>query len=247
MLRLVSLTIALVLLSMTLSHGSTLVRGENRTCHDFADLDYALDHPSSDYFRGWTSSDFDAAQSWVSSCAAAPPSVADAERLRLLNERRRSLEASGILSANDRAIQAMLETQQREQQEEAATQAKQAQAQAAAQAEGERKQRALEAEREAKQATYQNCIHSAPYQRYLAANYVFEALQRQSRAQAILDHEKRVEDISGTVDLSAKHDAAESLVSAQEEVGRWWAVYRQYGGEASAPRSLPPLVDPCSN
>src|SRR6266704_2400151 len=88
-------------LAQPAAHSATLVRGENRTCRDFADIDYALDHPGSQYFKGWTSEDFDAAETWVASCVGSPATAQDKQRQALLAESRRSFEARGDVKAND--------------------------------------------------------------------------------------------------------------------------------------------------
>jgi len=43
--------VCVLFLQLSATHGSTLLRGENRTCRDYADLDYGLTHPSSLYTK----------------------------------------------------------------------------------------------------------------------------------------------------------------------------------------------------
>lgn len=207
------------------AHASTLVCGENRTCRDYADLDYALDHPNSLYFKGWTTTDFDAAQSWVESCAASPPSRQDQERQSLLLQRRASLESRGEIQRNTEAIQSMRDNELRDQQsqeaelraQEAARQAEEAKAKRQAQLSIESRR---QAERIAKQAAYDECLRTQAYQRYVAGTHAVNALDRAVQAQQSLEHEKQVEDVSETTDLYAKHFAGESLVTSQEDVLR---------------------------
>lgn len=244
--------------------GATLLRGEIRTCRDYADLDYALDHPNSDYFKGWTTNDFDAAQAWISSCSASPPTARDDRRESLLAERRAALEARGEIQRNDESIKKMHETELREQQEkEAALKAEEtrrnaeeakehaAEAQRLANAEAkEAERRAAEskalADRQAKQAAHNDCLYSYAYRRYEAQANIIDALDRASEAQRALDHEKRVEEASETTNLLAKRYAGESLVAAQDDLNRWWAVYQQYGGDAKSPQSVSRLTEnPC--
>jgi hypothetical protein len=228
------------LIQLSTAHGSTLVRGENRTCRDFADLDYALDHPSSAYFKGWTSKDFDAAQEWVASCFASPPSHGDTERQSLLVQRRAALEARGEIQRNDEIINNMREAELREQRTKEAELASQ---EAARRAEEEK---AL-ADRKARQAARDECLSSNSYQRYLAETHILEALGRESAAQGALARERRVEEVSDTTNLYTKHNAGESLVAAQDDLQKWWAAYRRYGGEAKTPESISLSVrNPCN-
>jgi hypothetical protein len=236
---------------------ATSLRGEIRTCRDYADLDYALDHPNSSYFKGWTSKDFDAAQTWVSSCFASPPTKEDLTRQSLLAERRSALESRGEIHGNDEVIRQMQERELREQTERdaqikaaeaarAAEEAKEHAEEAREIADREAKQavlRAVEAkelaDRKAKQATHDECLRSSPYQRYAAQAHILDALDRESKAQQALDHEKRVEEASDTSNLYAKRIAGESLVTAQDDLSKWWTVYQQYGGDAKTPQSVP--------
>lgn len=209
-------------------HAATMVRGENRSCRDFADLDFALDHPTSDYFKGWTANDFDAAQAWITACTEATPSARDQTRQSLLAQRREALTATGETARNE--------------QSQAATRATTIQNQEADEA-------AVRAAVKAQQAIarrYAECARSPAHQRYVAQTRVLEALDREFAAQQALDHEKRVETLSGVTNLSAQRSAAESLVSAQDEEHRWWATYRQNGGNASNPQALAQsALDPC--
>jgi hypothetical protein len=226
--------------------GSTLLRGENRTCRDYADLDKALDHPNTAYFRGWTSADFDAAQMWVTSCFASPPTKQDVERQSLLAQRRNAMSASGEIQRNDEALRIMEETRDRDQREREAQQ----QAEEAAQVASEAAQRAEEAKaiagQKARQAAHDACMRSSPYQMYLAEAHIVEALDRESAAQQALEHERRVEEVSGTTNLYAKRLAGESLVGAQDEVTKWWGVYQRNGGDAKTAQTVSrSTADPC--
>jgi hypothetical protein len=247
------------------------VHGELRVCRDFADLDYALDHPGSQYFKGWTSEDLDAAETWVASCVGSPATVQDKQRQSLLTERRRIFEARGDAKANDDALKALngRELREQEEREQARVVAEKVRAEAErARLEVERDQelarraektRALaqlqasqalaaqqSADRAARQADYERCLRSAGYHRYLASSNVMEALSRQSEAQQALAHEKRVEEVSETTNLYAKHRAGEALVSAQDAVTKWFAEYRQYGGDANGPSSVLLTANPCN-
>ena len=235
--RLDILCLSLLLAGMWVTpvYSSTLLRGQNRTCRDFADLDFALDHPTSSYFDGWGSEDFDAAEKWVSSCIANPPTHADQERQALLAQRRHDLEVRGDTQRNDRRARQSRDQDLRDQQEQEEQQAQ---------------QRAREAQQQAqvaaKRSQYDQCVRSRAYQRFRAELRVLQALDRETEAQSRLDREKRVEDVSGTTDLYTKRAAGEALVDAQDELERWWGVYRQYGGEAPTPKSLRRSPeDPC--
>jgi hypothetical protein len=253
------------LMQLSIAPAATALRGEIRTCRDYADLDYALDHPNSSYFKGWTSKDFDAAETWVSSCFASPPTKEDLTRQSLLAQRRAALEGRGEIQGNEDLIRQMQERElqdQREQEaqvkaaaaeraaEEAKERAEEAKVLAAQRAEQAR-QHAAEAkelaDRKAKQAAHDECLRSSAYQRYAAQVHILNSLDQESRAQQALDHEKRVEDASGTINLYAKRIAGESLVSAQDDLNKWWAEYQRYGGDAKSPASVPRSSgDPCN-
>jgi hypothetical protein len=227
------------------AHSATMVRGENRTCRDFADLDFALDRPSSDYFKGWTGKDFDDAEAWVTACTGVPPSTPDQTRQSLLSQRRRVLAGTGETARNE-------------------------QAQAAAREETAAVGTALEAELKAQAArdaanntaadrtmgampgfatidSAARCEHTDAGQRFIAQMRVMEALDREAAAQDALDHEKRVEALSGVTNLAAQRNAAESLVAAQDEEHKWWRVYLVNGGSATNPQMLTRLRgDPCA-
>jgi len=251
-------------LAQPAAHSATLVRGENRTCRDFADIDYALGHPGSQYFKGWTSEDLDAAETWVASCVASPETAQDKQRQSLLAERRRILEARGDVKANDEALRALHARERREQEEreQARVAAEQARAEAdraeevARRAEERRELAQLKARealaaqqsanRATRQAAHEECLRSAGYHRYVAGSKLIEALARQSEGQQALAHEKRVEEVSETTNLYSKRRAGEALVSAQDAVTEWFAEYRGHGGEASNPSSVSPTTNPCN-
>jgi hypothetical protein len=201
------------------------------------DLDFALDHPSSRYFEGWTHTDFDRAQKWASSCAAAPPTSADQDRQSLLAQRRQTLEAYGELRRNDQRAKEQHEQDLRDQHEQEAHDA-------AENAAAEQQQAQFAASR----ARYEECLRSRAYQRFQAERRVIEALNRQTAAQSRLDREKRLEQVSGTTDLDAKRYSGEALVNAQDELQRWWTVYEQNGGGARNPKDLSlSSRDPCNS
>jgi hypothetical protein len=253
-----------LLMQFVSASGSTLVRRENRTCHDYADLDSALDHPSSSYFRGWTTEDFDAAQSWIASCVASPPTEGDKRRIALLAQRRQTLEAAGEVRRNDKALMDVREAQIRDQQEREAQLRAQEEARRAKEAQRLAKQGVLEVQRRSEEAKRRadeareraefaakrearaRCLQTDFYQRYAAERHVVEALEQKSRSQQVLEHEERVEELSGTTNLYTKHSAAEFVVSADDDLNKWWAEYRQYGGDASTPQAISRMTkDPC--
>jgi hypothetical protein len=226
--------------------GSTLLRGENRTCRDFADLDYALDHPSSLYFRGWRTEDFDAAQAWVESCLASPPTKGDRERQSLLALRRASLETRGEVQRNDQITQQFRDAQIQDQRDKAAELKAEQSARRAEEAKEDARRHVEENERNAKRQAHDACLRSDSYQRYLAGTRIFEALDRESAAQQALDRERRVEQASGTANLYTKHSAGESLIAAQDDLNKWWTLYQQHGGDAKNPQALARSIgNPC--
>jgi hypothetical protein len=114
------------------------------------------------------------------------------------------------------------------------------------QQEQQERQAQQQAQLTAKRAQYDQCVRSRAYQRFQAELRVLEALDREADAQSSLDREKRVEEVSGTTNLYTRRAAGEALVDAQADLQRWWVLYRQYGGEAPAPKSLRrPPDDPC--
>lgn len=226
----------LFLMQLSTAAASTLLRGENRTCRDFADLDYALDHPGSLYFKGWRTEDFDAAQAWVEGCLSAPPTKGDLQRQSLLAQSRTAMEGRGEIRRNDESAKQFHDEEVREQQENDANLKVQ-----------ESARRADEADRRAKQQAHEQCLRSDAYQRYVAGIRVLEALDRESQAQQALDHEKRVEAASGTTNLYTKRNAGESLVAAQEDLAKSWSLYQRYGGSAKNPHALSrSMGNPCN-
>jgi len=216
--------------------GSTLLRGENRTCRDFADLDHALDHPGSLYFKGWRTEDFEAAQAWVEGCLTSPPTKGDTNRQALLTQRRASMESRGEIRRNDEDMKRFREGEIRDERErEAELKAE------------ESVRRAEETDRKAKQQVRDECERSNAYQRYVAGTRVLEALDRESEAQQALERERRVESASGTTNLYTKRNAGEALVAAQDDLNKWWALFQHYGGDAKNPRAVPRSIgNPCT-
>jgi hypothetical protein len=252
-------------MQLSTADASTLLRGENRTCHDFADLDYALDHPNSAYFKGWTTMDFDAAQDWVDSCFASPPTKGDRDRQSLLAQRRVSLANRGEIQQNDKKMKEFRDAEIQAQQdrdaelkaEESARRVEEAKEDARRRAEAakdlaranaeEVQRRARETDRRIKEQAHNECLRSDRYRRHEAETRIIDALNRESDAQKALDRERRVEEASGTTSLSTKHSAGESLVSAQDDVTKWWTVYLQHGGDAKNPQALSRSIgDPCN-
>jgi hypothetical protein len=244
----------ITLAQIPLAQGSTSLRGENRTCRDYADLDYALDHPTSAYFRGWSSSDFDAADTWVTACFGSPPTPQDIERKAKLAERRRIMDANGEIKRNDEILKNVRQTDLEVQRENEAKTRDAENAQRSAEATQRTNYaaaRAAEARRLADQKyiehTLQVCHQSTAYQIYFAATQIFLALDRQSRAQQLLEHEERVEGVSGTTNLLTKRMAGELLIGAQDDLNKWWATYQRYDTGIKNPESIPRTVaDPCT-
>ena len=160
-------------------YASTLLRGENRTCRDYADLDYALDHPDSLYFKGWSSEDFDAARTWIESCFATPPTSQDKERQSLLAHRRAALEARGEVLRNDEIVKNMRETELQDQR----TNEAQIRAEETARRAGEVKELANSKAKQAAdakvQAAREECLRSFAYQKYMSASHIVSALDRE--------------------------------------------------------------------
>lgn len=239
--------VCFLLMQLSAAHGSTLLRGENRTCRDFADLDYALDHPSSAYFKGWRTEDFDAAQAWVESCFASPPTKGDKERQSLLAQRRVSMAGRGEIRRNDESMKQFRDAEIQDQQNQEAKLKADESARSAEQSRYDARRQAEESDRKAKQQAHEDCLHSDIYQRYMAGTRIVEALDRESQAQQTLARERRVEEASGTTNLYAKHSAGESLVAAQDDLTKWWTIYQQYGGDAKNLRALSRSIgSPCN-
>ena len=95
-------------------------------------------------------------------------------------------------------------------------------------------------------AAHDECLRSAAYQQFLAGTHVVEALDREAAAQATLQRERRVAELSGTENLAVKHYAGESIVAAQDDLAKWWSIYVQNGGKAEKPQSLSRRIsNPC--
>jgi hypothetical protein len=255
----------LLLLQFSAAYGATQVHGENRTCADYADLDPALEHPGSGYFQGWTSEDFDAAVTWITSCAASPPSDGDRRRMALLAQRRQALQAAGELQRNDKALQDVRQDQLRdriamETDKRAAEEARwsegvshltkqqtlpgspQGSDDARLRADEERARDVMETRRTA----HDQCLRSDVYQRYWAGTHVLQAMDQKSKAQQALDHEKEMVERSGTTHPDVQDSALQSVARADDDIKKWWAVYRQYGGDGPGPEAVPKNTsDPC--
>lgn len=228
------------------SNAATLVRGQLRTCHDFADLDAALDHPNSLYFKGWTSADFDAAQSWITSCVTTSPTDLEKARDSQLAQRRQRLDSSGEIQRNELAIKSHREEELREE----ADKERELKAAEAERQTDEARRRAADARKTAAEqisrSAHEACLRSTAYLRFVAQTHVVEALSRESAAQAMLQHERRVEQLSETENLTARRQAGESIVAAQDDLAKWWAAYVRSGGAAGTPQAVSgPLSNPC--
>lgn len=242
------LTVACVwFVLLSTADASTLLRGENRTCRDFADLDYALDHPGSLYFKGWRTEDFDAAQAWVEGCFTSPPTTGDRERQSLLAQRRVAMEGRGEIQRNDQTVKQFRDAEAQDQRDQEAQLEAEQSARLAQEAKGRAREKAEETDRKAKQQAHDECQHSVAYQKYAAGERVLRALDRESEAQQALDRERRVEEASGITNLYAKRNAGEALVAAQDDLNKWWTLYQQYGGDAKNPRNVPRSTgNPCN-
>ena len=64
-------------------------------------------------------------------------------------------------------------------------------------------------------------------------------------AQANLDQEKKVEAVSGVVDLETSHKMGEIIVYGQQEINSDFKQYRQLGGKATSAADVVRLDDPC--
>jgi hypothetical protein len=246
----------LLLLQFSAAYGATLVHGENRTCADYADLDSALGHPGSGYFQGWTSEDFDAAKSWIASCAASPSADGDRRRMALLAQRRQTLQAAGEIERNDKAMQDIRQAQLRDQlameadkraaeearwSEEVGRLAHQQAPQSSPQGDEDTKRRADEAREredvETRRAAHNQCLHSDVYQRYWAGTHIVQAMDQKSKAQQAL---------ADTTHPDVQDSAVQSVARADDDIRKWWAVYRHYGGDAPDPEAASQNTkDPC--
>lgn len=64
-------------------------------------------------------------------------------------------------------------------------------------------------------------------------------------AQANLDQEKKVEAVSGTIDLETAHKMGEIIVYGQQEIDSDFKQYRQLGGKATSAADVVQLDNPC--
>ena len=228
-------SLAVMAVFVATAGASTLVHGQVRTCHDYADIDHALSISPGVFFRGWTSSDYDAARSWLESCTRTPADPVDTERLAQLANQRQAAEQSGDLARNDAAL-----VRQR------AAMKEQAAVEAAAQAQTPVPQHSPEAALVATETSHQVCMRSAAYERYIAQMHIVSGLQREFEAQKRLTRERRAGDGSGAVNPSVNYGAGQHIVSARDEVDEWWLVYKQSGGTEMRPTEVPQRpIDPC--
>jgi hypothetical protein len=226
-----------LLIYFPVANASLSVHGEIVTCSDFISFDHALDRPGSLYFKGWTSKDFDNAESWVASCFAAPPSKADKEREGLLAQRRDLVASNGELARNDKAAD----------EERAANAAEAANDEAVRRTQETERRTQADSER-VQRAAYDQCARSDDYRRYLTGTRVLEAFDRAQAAHELLARQKQIEDQSEIVDKYEKRSAGEYLVDAQIELRQRWLAYKAAGGAAQSPTAIArPLRDPCEH
>lgn len=99
----------------------------------------------------------------------------------------------------------------------------------------------------AQQALAAQCFRSDAYALYQSRTAVLTALNQEQLARQQLEHEKRVADISGSVDLSSAHAWGELAVSAQDRFAQAWKAYKSHGGIGKSPDQMPMLQDPCTS
>jgi hypothetical protein len=90
---------------------------------------------------------------------------------------------------------------------------------------------------EARRAAHNLCLRSDVYQRYWAGTHVMQAMDQKSRAQQAL---------ADTTHPDAKDSALQSVARADDDIRKWWAVYRRYGGDGPGPEAVSQNTsDPC--
>lgn len=64
-------------------------------------------------------------------------------------------------------------------------------------------------------------------------------------AQARIDKDKEVEEVSGTIDLDLRHQMGEIIVNGRQAIKTDFSEYRQLGGKAATPNEVVAVSDPC--
>jgi hypothetical protein len=202
------------------------------------------------YFPGWSAADYDAAVYWVTACAATETQDALRARVSKLRERQKQMvdRAENQIKENAAAWQrreAVRLEEQRLATEASAKRAQEQEASAAQRQELERKEEAREARNKIEAAATRKCEKTPAFALFEVQRRLNEDFERKSSAQRQLDKEKKIEQISGTENLSNKYRYGQTIVEADEDVETNWAKYKSLGGAAQAPEAVPQAVNPC--
>jgi hypothetical protein len=228
-----------------------LVHGFRRTCQELPALDRALSSTVDYYFPGWSSADFDAAVYWVNACA--PTETPDALRTRVsqLRERQKQMmeRAANQIMENKAAEQRREDARLEEQRlaEEANNQRIQEHAQLVArQEEFERKEKERAARMSMEEAAARKCHKTPAFALFEVQQRLNADLDRKATAQRQLDKENKIEEISGTENLSNKYRYGQIIVDADEDIETNWAKYKSLGGSAPTLATIPHATNPCT-
>lgn len=105
--------------------------------------------------------------------------------------------------------------------------------------------RSARASEQVRQDKLTNCEGSPAGQLAHLSAEIVHARNVVASAQAILDHEKKVEAVSGVADLDTAHKMGELIVYGQQEINNDFSQYRQLGGKATRAEDVVTLDDPC--
>lgn len=95
------------------------------------------------------------------------------------------------------------------------------------------------------QAAYDACTKTAQYRLSKSTQDVNTGRLFLAASEADMASVKRLESVSGVVDLNTRESAAASLLDSQARLDMIFADYKKSGGTADSPEDVRPMADPC--
>ena len=100
-------------------------------------------------------------------------------------------------------------------------------------------------ERKNAAAIQQACLNSKSYHLYKLSNKIANHNDMLTNANQALETDKQAERISGVIDMSARHNAAKTILYAKKQRDKFFSEYKKLGGIATTALGVKETSNPC--
>lgn len=226
-----------------------VIHGIRRTCDSIDGFDRALSAEDPRYFAGWTPADYDTAAAWASACVVNGYQYFGPARVAHLREYERKVFQPPPLPPTPQQIADAAATRQRiadeQEADRRATEKANARANELTRAR-EMEEKKKEAQRQTRINATAQCRLTDDYHIFIAQGRLTADIDKRDRLNEVLEHERKIENVSGVQNLSLDYELGAQSVHIDELIEKDWDKYQEAGGLSRAGTGLQLIDNPCA-